>query len=56
MIDPKLRGLYPKKDLAKFAAVAAMCLQPEPDFRPIMTDVAATLESLQVNHGRRNMC
>ncbi|KAK7277901.1 hypothetical protein RJT34_22920 [Clitoria ternatea] len=43
MVDPALRGQYSKKDLVQIAAIAAMCVQPEADYRPLMTDVVQSL-------------
>ncbi|XP_065854980.1 probable protein kinase At2g41970 [Euphorbia lathyris] len=44
-VDPKLVNYQPKA-VAKLAAVAALCLQYEPDFRPNMTIVAKALRPL----------
>ncbi|OIV90847.1 hypothetical protein TanjilG_15580 [Lupinus angustifolius] len=49
MVDPALRGQYSKKDLIQVAAIAAMCIQPEADYRPLMTDVAQSLIPLVRN-------
>ncbi|XP_021624251.1 probable serine/threonine-protein kinase PBL7 [Manihot esculenta] len=49
MVDPALRGLYSKKDLIQVAAIAAMCVQPEADYRPLMTDVVQSLIPLVKN-------
>ncbi|KAJ8466304.1 hypothetical protein OPV22_028856 [Ensete ventricosum] len=35
-IDPRLKGEYPPKGVAKLAAVAALCVQYEAEFRPNM--------------------
>ncbi|KAI4301827.1 hypothetical protein L6164_035067 [Bauhinia variegata] len=43
MVDPALQGKYSKKDLIQIAAIAAMCVQPEADYRPLMTDVVQSL-------------
>ncbi|XP_062228998.1 uncharacterized protein LOC133926705 isoform X2 [Phragmites australis] len=42
-IDPRLGGEYPPKAVAKMAAVAALCLQYEADFRPEMSIVVKAL-------------
>ncbi|XP_078432667.1 protein kinase superfamily protein [Wolffia australiana] len=42
-VDPRLRGEYPPKGVAKLAAVAALCVQYEADFRPNMTIVVKAL-------------
>ncbi|EFJ07788.1 hypothetical protein SELMODRAFT_236205 [Selaginella moellendorffii] len=44
--DPNLKGEYPPKGLAKFAAVAALCVQYEADFRPSMGIVVKALQPL----------
>ncbi|KAM0051404.1 putative protein kinase RLK-Pelle-RLCK-VIII family [Helianthus debilis subsp. tardiflorus] len=45
-IDPKLNNDYPPKAVAKMAAVAALCVQYEADFRPNMTIVVKALQPL----------
>ncbi|GAB4851520.1 hypothetical protein Ancab_030921 [Ancistrocladus abbreviatus] len=45
-IDPKLNDDYPPKAVAKMAAVAALCVQYEADFRPNMTIVVKALQPL----------
>ncbi|KAF3338458.1 putative protein kinase [Carex littledalei] len=47
-IDPKLNNEYPPKAVAKLAAVAALCVQYESDFRPNMTIVVKALQPLLV--------
>ncbi|KAK8965898.1 putative protein kinase [Platanthera guangdongensis] len=42
-VDPKLKEDYPPKGVAKLAAVAALCVQYEADFRPNMTIVVKAL-------------
>ncbi|XP_049351564.1 probable serine/threonine-protein kinase PBL7 [Solanum verrucosum] len=46
MVDPTLQGQYTKKDLIQVAAIAAMCVQTEADYRPLMTDVVQSLVTL----------
>lgn len=46
MVDPILHGQYNKKDLIQVAAIAAMCVQTEADYRPLMTDVVQSLVPL----------
>ncbi|XP_010278659.1 PREDICTED: serine/threonine-protein kinase CDL1-like [Nelumbo nucifera] len=43
MVDPTLKGQYSKKELIQVAAIAAVCVQPEADYRPLMTDVVQSL-------------
>ncbi|KAL8160401.1 hypothetical protein V2J09_001938 [Rumex salicifolius] len=45
-VDPRLGSDYPPKAVAKFAAVAALCLQYEADFRPNMSIVVKALQPL----------
>ncbi|XP_027904259.1 protein STRUBBELIG-RECEPTOR FAMILY 7-like [Vigna unguiculata] len=46
MVDPTLKGLYPVKSLSRFADVIALCVQPEPEFRPPMSEVVQALVRL----------
>ncbi|MED6130865.1 PTI1-like tyrosine-protein kinase 3 [Stylosanthes scabra] len=45
-VDPKLRNDYPPKGVAKLAAVAALCVQYEAEFRPNMSIVVKALQPL----------
>ncbi|KAJ7975984.1 Protein kinase [Quillaja saponaria] len=45
-VDPKLNNDCPPKAVAKLAAVAALCVQYEADFRPNMTIVVKALQPL----------
>lgn len=45
-VDPKLKGDYPPKAVAKLAAVAALCVQYESEFRPNMSIVVKALQPL----------
>ncbi|GAB4841820.1 cleavage polyadenylation factor subunit pti1 [Ancistrocladus abbreviatus] len=45
-VDPRLNGEYPHKAVAKMAAVAALCVQYEGDFRPNMSIVVKALQPL----------
>ncbi|KAI5059513.1 hypothetical protein GOP47_0025832 [Adiantum capillus-veneris] len=49
MVDPILEGQYAMKELIQVAAIAAMCVQPEADYRPLMTDVVQSLIPLVKN-------
>ncbi|KAK9726824.1 hypothetical protein RND81_05G239600 [Saponaria officinalis] len=46
MVDPAMEGLYPVKSLSRFADVIALCVQPEPEFRPPMSEVVQALVRL----------
>ncbi|CAD5315572.1 unnamed protein product [Arabidopsis thaliana] len=43
MVDPTMKGQYSQKDLIQVAAIAAVCVQPEASYRPLMTDVVHSL-------------
>ncbi|KAI3696599.1 hypothetical protein L6452_29002 [Arctium lappa] len=45
-VDSELNGEYPPKAVAKMAAVAALCVQYEEDFRPNMSIVVKALQPL----------
>ncbi|KAI7726255.1 hypothetical protein M8C21_008599, partial [Ambrosia artemisiifolia] len=45
-VDPRLKGEYPPKAVAKLAAVAALCVQYEAEFRPNMSIVVKALQPL----------
>ncbi|KAI8001484.1 Protein STRUBBELIG-RECEPTOR FAMILY 8 [Camellia lanceoleosa] len=46
MVDPALDGMYPAKSLSRFADIIALCVQPEPEFRPPMSEVVQALVRL----------
>ncbi|KAK7397010.1 hypothetical protein VNO78_18174 [Psophocarpus tetragonolobus] len=51
-VDGRLGGEYPPKAVAKMAAVAALCVQYEADFRPNMSIVVKALQPLlTARHG-----
>ncbi|KAL7094721.1 hypothetical protein ACP275_11G121400 [Erythranthe tilingii] len=45
-VDGRLNGEYPPKAVAKMAAVVALCVQYEADFRPNMSIVVKPLQPL----------
>ncbi|CAM8937099.1 unnamed protein product [Rhodiola kirilowii] len=45
-VDPRLQEQYPSKGVAKLAAVAALCVQYEAEFRPKMSIVVKALQPL----------
>jgi hypothetical protein len=49
IMDPSLEGQYSMKDAVQVAAIAAMCVQPEGDYRPLMADVVQSLVPLVKN-------
>ncbi|KAK6946539.1 Serine-threonine/tyrosine-protein kinase, catalytic domain [Dillenia turbinata] len=46
LVDPLLQGRYPLRCLYHAIAIAAMCLQEQPTFRPLIGDVLVALEYL----------
>ncbi|KAG6525032.1 hypothetical protein ZIOFF_014984 [Zingiber officinale] len=46
VMDPALEGQYSLKEAVQVAAIAAMCVQPEADYRPLMADVVQSLVPL----------
>ncbi|KAJ8752129.1 hypothetical protein K2173_001804 [Erythroxylum novogranatense] len=46
IMDPALEGQYSMKDVIQVAAITAMCVQPEADYRPLMADVVQSLVPL----------
>ncbi|GAB2282836.1 Probable serine/threonine-protein kinase pbl16 [Dionaea muscipula] len=48
IIDPRLGGDYPMKAVQKAAMLAYHCLSRNPKARPLMRDIVASLEPLQV--------
>ncbi|KAE8664455.1 Protein STRUBBELIG-RECEPTOR FAMILY 8 [Hibiscus syriacus] len=46
MVDPTLNGMYPAKSLSRFADIITLCVQPEPEFRPSMSEVVQALVRL----------
>ncbi|KAF5182957.1 Receptor-like kinase lip2 [Thalictrum thalictroides] len=49
MVDPALQGQFSKKELIQVAAIAAVCVQHEADYRPFITDVVQSLIPLVKN-------
>ncbi|XP_062153019.1 probable serine/threonine-protein kinase PBL7 isoform X2 [Alnus glutinosa] len=50
IMDPALEGQYSMKEVIQVAAIAAMCVQPEADYRPLMADVVQSLVPLMKIH------
>nr|XP_043631568.1 probable serine/threonine-protein kinase PBL7 [Erigeron canadensis] len=46
MADPMLQGQYPGRGLYQALAVAAMCVQEQPNMRPVIADVVTALTYL----------
>ncbi|KAJ9181641.1 hypothetical protein P3X46_009749 [Hevea brasiliensis] len=46
MADPMLQGQYPPRGLYQALAIAAMCVQEQPNLRPVIADVVTALTYL----------
>ncbi|KAL6980431.1 putative serine/threonine-protein kinase pbl7 [Sarracenia purpurea var. burkii] len=46
MADPVLQGQYPERGLYQALAITAMCVQEQPNMRPLMADVVTALTYL----------
>ncbi|KAB1203534.1 Serine/threonine-protein kinase PBS1 [Morella rubra] len=46
LVDPLLQGCFPVRSLHHAIAIAAMCLQEQPTFRPLIGDIVVALEYL----------
>ncbi|XP_042512331.1 probable serine/threonine-protein kinase PBL21 [Macadamia integrifolia] len=46
LVDPLLQGRFPVRCLHHLIAITVMCLQEQPNFRPLMGDVVVALEYL----------
>ncbi|KAI4334459.1 hypothetical protein L6164_019152 [Bauhinia variegata] len=46
MVDPLLEGQYPVRGLYQALAIAAMCVQEQPNMRPVIADVVTALNYL----------
>jgi len=46
LVDPSLQGRFPVRCLHHAIAITAMCLQEQPTFRPLISDIVVALEYL----------
>ncbi|XP_021856913.1 protein STRUBBELIG-RECEPTOR FAMILY 3 isoform X2 [Spinacia oleracea] len=46
MVDPSLNRKYPTKSLSHFADIISRCVQSQPEFRPLMSEVVQDLQHL----------
>ncbi|KAK9928382.1 hypothetical protein M0R45_025519 [Rubus argutus] len=46
LVDPLLQGRFPVRCLHHAVAITAMCLQEQPTFRPLISDIVVALEYL----------
>jgi hypothetical protein len=56
ILDPGLEGQYSMKDAVQVAAIAAMCVQPEAEYRPLMADVVQSLVPLVKSRSTKKTC
>ncbi|MED6193240.1 putative serine/threonine-protein kinase pbl26 [Stylosanthes scabra] len=54
LADPLLEGKYPLRSLHQAVAVAAMCLNEEPEVRPLISDVVTALSFLPLDQDSNN--
>nr|GEY79069.1 leucine-rich repeat protein kinase family protein [Tanacetum cinerariifolium] len=43
MVDPSIRAAISSKALSRFADIISLCVQPEPEFRPPMSEIVQSL-------------
>ncbi|KVH89574.1 Protein kinase, catalytic domain-containing protein [Cynara cardunculus var. scolymus] len=43
MVDPSVRATCSSKSLSRFADIISLCVQPEPEFRPPMSEIVESL-------------
>ncbi|CAI9761141.1 unnamed protein product [Fraxinus pennsylvanica] len=43
MVDPVMTGTFSSKSLSRFADIVSLCIQPEQEFRPTMSEIAESL-------------
>ncbi|KAL7264597.1 hypothetical protein ACSBR1_002537 [Camellia fascicularis] len=46
LVDPELEGQYPTRGLYQALAIAAMCVQEQPNLRPLVADIVTALNYL----------
>ncbi|KAL5741806.1 hypothetical protein ACOSP7_028538 [Xanthoceras sorbifolium] len=46
MIDPGIKGTIPPKVLSRFADIVSLCIQPEKEFRPPMSEIVESVTCL----------
>ncbi|CAN1351976.1 Receptor-like cytoplasmic kinase 185 [Linum perenne] len=56
IMDPALEGQYSMKEVVQVAAIAAMCVQSEADYRPLMADVVQSLVPLVRSTSKLSAC
>ncbi|XP_047329768.1 probable serine/threonine-protein kinase PBL21 isoform X2 [Impatiens glandulifera] len=53
--DPLLQGEFPVRSLHHMIAIAAMCLQEEPKFRPLISDIVVAIEYVATQTNKPGM-
>lgn len=56
IMDSAMEGQYSMKEVVQVAAIAAMCVQPEADYRPLMADVVQSLVPLVKRTSKVGSC
>lgn len=56
IMDPAMEGQYSMKEVVQVAAIAAMCVQTEADYRPLMADVVQSLVPLVKRTSKVGSC
>eukprot|EP00268_Persea_americana_P035369 TRINITY_DN3490_c0_g1_i9.p1 TRINITY_DN3490_c0_g1~~TRINITY_DN3490_c0_g1_i9.p1 ORF type:complete len:723 (+),score=114.98 TRINITY_DN3490_c0_g1_i9:286-2454(+) len=54
MVDPNLSGTYSEKSLSRFADIISLCLEPEPEFRPPMSEIVQMILHMIQREALRN--
>ncbi|GER36481.1 LRR receptor-like kinase, partial [Striga asiatica] len=49
MVDPTMNGAYPSMSLSRVADIISLCIQPEPEFRPPMSEIVQKLQRIIKN-------
>ncbi|XP_021283497.1 protein STRUBBELIG-RECEPTOR FAMILY 2 [Herrania umbratica] len=46
MVDPSIKRTFPARSLSRFADIVSLCIQPEKEFRPLMSEIVESLTRL----------
>ncbi|KAK6232275.1 hypothetical protein SCA6_002348 [Theobroma cacao] len=46
MVDPSIKRTFPARSLSRFADIVSLCIQPEKEFRPPMSEIVESLTRL----------
>ncbi|KAL9428401.1 hypothetical protein AB3S75_030402 [Citrus x aurantiifolia] len=50
MVDPGIKGTFSSRSLSQFADIVSLCIQPEKEFRPPMSEIVDSLTRLVQKH------